>query len=220
MVAAKARSSVAWVDHKKMVYVIAGKDGRRCLPLEKGGDGFACVKLPSGKYLSLEVSNLSLDLHAKIVEKESRGKPADVPAELSKKPAGAASSLRRSAAAKMREPLGAEKAKGYRLENYKKPHLVGVRQKFLAKRQICTFGGKHCDKKQELLMLIGKAAVERLEAGDMTEAETKAWCQELLSKSTPEIEKRPCYMFNAGHAFQIFKWGPPLEEVPWRTCIN
>ena len=65
--------------------------------------------------------------------------------------------------------------KRYTVMYYKNNNSVGIRQCFLAKRQIAAFGGKSCKKSREELMAVGKQVVEKLEQGLLMEAEVKTW---------------------------------------------
>ena len=64
----------------------------------------------------------------------------------------------------------------YRVENYKKQSLMGIRQKFAPKKQLFTFGGKHCGKSEDELFRIVREAMKKLETGDDVDG-VKAWAR-------------------------------------------
>ena len=54
----------------------------------------------------------------------------------------------------------------YDLLYYKNNNSVGVRQKYLGKRQLFSWGGKNCNKDREELMAIGKHVIDKLKKGE------------------------------------------------------
>ena len=60
----------------------------------------------------------------------------------------------------------------YTIMYYKNGNTIGMRESFAAKRQIMSFGGKHCPKKKVQLKTIAKT-IQRM----LNEGTDKATCQ-------------------------------------------
>ena len=68
--------------------------------------------------------------------------------------------------------------RGYTAMFYKSPHSIGIRQKFYAKVQVFSFGGKRCGKSEQELRHIAAAVIAKLERGEMSETDAKDWAKQ------------------------------------------
>ncbi len=60
---------------------------------------------------------------------------------------------------------------------YKANNSMGIRQKLLGKRQVFSFGGKHCGKNREELLAIAEAVIAKLESGELSEQHARGWAR-------------------------------------------
>ena len=78
---------------------------------------------------------------------------------------------------KAEEKEEAPVARGYSVMYYKKCNQIGIRQKFYAKSQIFSFGGKACGKSESQLRDIAGEVVRKLQDGLLSE-EAHTWANE------------------------------------------
>ena len=68
--------------------------------------------------------------------------------------------------------------RGYQVLYYKNGNNIGIRQRFYAKTQIFSFGGKHCGKSERQLRDIAVEVVRKLEDGLLSEEEARKCAKE------------------------------------------
>ena len=194
---------VEWFDlNNGLVHQVNAGGEKKTSHLKTGPDGFCVFLCPfSGKSMTTEVPNLILGGVKKKPAAAAMKKPAAAEVE---EPSGAEEEeeeeeqdeeVEEEKEEEEKEEVEEEKeeaegdpphAKGdpphagaakkkYTVMYYKNNNSVGIRQCFLAKRQIAAFGGKSCKNSREELMAVGRQVVEKLEEGLLMEPEVKAW---------------------------------------------
>jgi hypothetical protein len=192
------QAPVDWVDLNEKLLHRQWKCGRHASgPLEPGPSGFAVARI-EGSEVTTEVPNLLLQCAKKRPAATVQKKPALLAGEQAEEEAEEL--MEESEQANEEEeqeeeeeaeekqdeapPEGLPQAfaqleivKRYGTMYYKNTHCIGIRQKFYSKSQIICFGGKSCAKTVDELRAIGQQVIAKLEAGEMSEAEGKAWAK-------------------------------------------
>ena len=154
-----------------MEFVRADADGKQQrAKIVHGPKSFGIATFANGETIETEVTNLTISLHPTVKKGKIKQKPAKSDASIEtveKKPAGT-------------KP-------DYCIQWYKKTTLIGIRQKFGGKKQICSFGGTKCGKSEEQLRHIGGLAIDRLSMGTLKETECKQWCVDQMENPAPDI---------------------------------
>ena len=186
-------------DVNKKIMTLHFTDGRsETAPLEHGPEGFAFAAFGGalGRVES-EVPNVLLATRAAaaaVMKKPSAAKaamkkPAAAPL---KKPSAAAPSgdedepeeaeeeaADEDEAEAVEEAAEAEEAtvQKYVTMWYKNHNCVGIRQRYLGKKQVASVGGKACKKSRTELEKIANQLIAKLEGGSMCEADGKEWAR-------------------------------------------
>ena len=72
-------------------------------------------------------------------------------------------------------------SRSYSAMYYKNGNSIGIRQKFYAKLQVLSFGGKHCGKSESQLRQIAHEVIHKLEAGILSEKDARTFAKEQVS---------------------------------------